>query len=848
MTKNIPSTPSEFYRMIRPEYFSDSEIVYVNEMPKEYMAFELEKITTNNKHDEFETLCRKLAERLISPNLIPQVGPTGGGDGKTDSETHPVSEQIFERWFIPEKGWNKDQKWAFAFSAKKEWKSKVKDDVEKIVNTGRGYTKIFFITNQTPSSKKRKDAQDEMTCKYQIEVMILDGKWILEKIYDSNLLELAVETLNLSKSYLNKKVSLGSNDASRIKELEELEKDIGNPNRYSEYDHQLVEDALRAAILSRMLEKPREEIEGRFDRAVRFSKKIKNDKQSLRIHYQRAWTYFYWFNDFIGFIDEYKIFKTFISGNDNAIELELNFNLLNLLRGLAKEIDLSNYNIDFKKERQFFVAQLEKVIGLDNKPTSSLIAKTHKAILQITDNLIVNEDSSHHFEELTIYLKESEGHINYPFEKFKEVIEKFGVLFLDNDKYDELIEVIASLSEKRTSELASAELYIRRAGQHLGASLYKKSIIYFGKAITKLSKEESLHGLYLCFLGLSTAYSSLGLIWASNNCLVAAASLTIKSFYEQGKLDKKTVTCIKELVKNELFIGRVPCFLNWHELFLVLHQRFDSESKNNTEEEIPIDALIDGCFSVRVMNTNSKYDKYLEKLPDLLNNQALFLTEDACFYKLGYEELIASNYGEIDLDSHFTMVANQPFKDQMMFNTDFLAEDEFELSSIILGCRFIISADLDKSLILFSETLLAYFESFLATSTSDLHPNTETINLFVIRTEKNEALSFNDGEASNEFIIEVDPDSLDFQRQDIDIKKKVFELLSNIIGKNFYLNDIEEYLNKMFINEEVAERQAHVFEHSNFTKHIIGNNPKIILKDWVNNSYLKKYIYILLLS
>ena len=155
--KNIRNlTFSESYKMRRPEHFSDSEIIYEVQLPKEQLTFELSQISKNQKQDEFETLCRRLAEKLIAPNLIPQVGPTGGGDGKTDSETYPVSNNISDRWFIPENGWNKDEKWAFAISAKEDWKNKVKSDVKKILETKREYTRVYFMTNQTPSSKKKK--------------------------------------------------------------------------------------------------------------------------------------------------------------------------------------------------------------------------------------------------------------------------------------------------------------------------------------------------------------------------------------------------------------------------------------------------------------------------------------------------------------------------------------------------------------------------------------------------------------------------------------------------------------------------------------------------------------------
>lgn len=175
---HIPQTPSEFYRKIRPEYFSDSEKIYEVKLPREHFAYELSQISTNQKQDAFETLGRRLAEKFISPNLIPQVGPTGGGDGKTDSETYPVSEAISERWFIPENSWNKNENWAFAISAKQDWKSKIRSDVDKIVKTNRGYTKIFFITNQQIASKKKKETQDDLRKEYDIEIIILDGEWI----------------------------------------------------------------------------------------------------------------------------------------------------------------------------------------------------------------------------------------------------------------------------------------------------------------------------------------------------------------------------------------------------------------------------------------------------------------------------------------------------------------------------------------------------------------------------------------------------------------------------------------------------------------------------------------------
>ncbi len=47
-------TPSEFYKQRRPELFSGSEIITQATLPREVLAYELSKISTNQKQDEFE--------------------------------------------------------------------------------------------------------------------------------------------------------------------------------------------------------------------------------------------------------------------------------------------------------------------------------------------------------------------------------------------------------------------------------------------------------------------------------------------------------------------------------------------------------------------------------------------------------------------------------------------------------------------------------------------------------------------------------------------------------------------------------------------------------------------------
>jgi hypothetical protein len=86
--------PSRYMRARRPHLFSDSQNRTEYLLPKEVLSYHLETLTNLKDETKFEEFARRLGEKFISPNLRPQTGPTGGGDGKTDAETYPVRGEI----------------------------------------------------------------------------------------------------------------------------------------------------------------------------------------------------------------------------------------------------------------------------------------------------------------------------------------------------------------------------------------------------------------------------------------------------------------------------------------------------------------------------------------------------------------------------------------------------------------------------------------------------------------------------------------------------------------------------------------------------------------------------------
>ncbi|MEO8259865.1 MAG: hypothetical protein ABI868_21150 [Acidobacteriota bacterium] len=160
-------------RQLRPEFYSDTVDRTTYQLDAPRLEFHLETITARSQTHDFEIFCRKLCERTICPNLKPATGPEGGGDSKADTETILIADGIAVLTYVGDANASRER-WAFAFSAKKRWREKVRSDVTGIVATGRGYQEIYCVTSQFARAKDRAGIEDELTKQHGVPVTILD--------------------------------------------------------------------------------------------------------------------------------------------------------------------------------------------------------------------------------------------------------------------------------------------------------------------------------------------------------------------------------------------------------------------------------------------------------------------------------------------------------------------------------------------------------------------------------------------------------------------------------------------------------------------------------------------------
>src|SRR6266699_1342231 len=240
-------SPNEFMRARRPERFSDSVVNDEPALDRSILEYHLDTITSRSQEVAFATFARHLAEQEICPNLLPQTGPTGGGDSKVDAETYPVAGDLALGWYVGIEA--ASERWGFAFSAKKGWKDKVVSDVNKAVATGRGYAKVFFVSNQFIRDKARAEVEDGLRRTHGLDVRILDRTWILDKVFSNERQALAIEHLQIATS-IRKQIRKGPRDTQRELDLEGVEQRIQKALTESRQGPQLAEDCMEAAELA----------------------------------------------------------------------------------------------------------------------------------------------------------------------------------------------------------------------------------------------------------------------------------------------------------------------------------------------------------------------------------------------------------------------------------------------------------------------------------------------------------------------------------------------------------------------------------------------------------------------
>ena len=714
-----------------------------------------------------------------------------------------------------------------------------------ILSTNRDYKRIYFITNQFVSDKERSTQEDILSNNTGIPVHIIDRSWIVEKIYKDDLLDIAITALGIEGAQIEKKSRLGPNDTKRLAELEELDRQIADPSRYQGARYQLVEDCLRSAILARELERPRNEVESRFARVDRLAQDLDYRPQRLRIAYIRAWTAFWWHEDYYAFGLFYDEVEMRVEGSVQASEIELLQNLWLLLAPSVDNGHISALKAKIESRRQNLVSFLDAIAVDPTRPNNSMRARTGLTLMRITQAFQTGQSDLLElgWRELSQIVDESATLGEYSLELLYKILTIFGEI-TDSKTFDALYEKIVEAIRQRSSDGEAGKAYIQRGAQKLQHGMPYDAIQLFGRAEELLFKEEYRAELVKVLIASGYAFERVGLLWAARNKVLAAVERCFAIFNEEGKVITPALNSLNRLVWLELQLGRIPHVLSAMNLANIVASNLkmtEEWQKAYDEERLMQEAVL----GIHFLNLPIEDISSLSLLPDALERLGLTIARMSLLFSLGQEQVLRDE-GDIPADqsssgvqSFFEKWQDQPAAMDIPKIPVMVDGPTSLLKSIILGSEFVVETSNNAVSFGVAESLIGALEAFLATSDEqDVMPYYECINIIVREsdqlTDLPQTCFLDDTTGCIEIIHPKDMAFATTAKRQYFInwlRDSLLEIASRVLA----IYDVHAWLEKI-TNQERGFTRALVFgDVLTLEKNIFGEKAYLCLKDWIRS-------------
>jgi hypothetical protein len=827
-------SPREFLKARRPERFSDSTVADVSELDRGILEYHLESLTNRSQEKEFENFARALIKLEICPNLLPQTGPTGGGDSKVDSETYPVADSLALTWYVGEGRIAAVERWGFAFSAKAKWSGKLRSDIGKIVATNRGYKKAFFVTNQYVRDKTRAELEDELSKLHKLDVRILDRTWILDVVFDHRRQDVAITELGVSSS-IRKDVRVGPLDLERETELKRIEDRISASIAKEEFSFVVVDECIDAAILSRELERPKTETLGRFERADAIAAKCGTQQQSVRCAYDRAWTTLFWFEDIQKFAELYKVVEERARDSRNIYELELLTTLWMLLHGNARE------NADFEEHTAVLTASLKAIASNDETPTAALEARAYLLKIDLTLAVASRNQCGSQLRALSEIIQEAESLAGFPFLPLAETLIALGGILGEVSGYDELYVELVEAVSRRKGEVEGARLLLQRAEQQLASDRPIDAIGTIGNALQRLAKDESRKtfgvALYVC----GCAYERIGLLWAARGTLLMAASISMSDLWKYEDVTPFQAVCLGRLKWIELQLGRIPHVLSWHEVDslirgILIAQGYDESHLFQGMIEF------DSILGILLLNADYWELKEVVRLPDQLSAMGLNAAAVALLHALGHDSEfkseIVSQFNDSEDNAIFVKWRDQPASEDLPDVPNFCNHVKVELCSRVLGCAIRLTTPNSPPFVELGESYLAALECTLATGlVRNLFARVPIFNATIVQSDFcKEPLEFSMAENAGYPHLtiscrEFNPDKLGMDKQRT-LKERIFEMVALTVA-HLVIPD-QDRIENLFLSDAAISRAINFSGSFQVLGNVLGEKRKRHTSDWVD--------------
>lgn len=697
--------PQDFLRSRRPEQFSDSVKLQEATIDRSMLEYHFETLNNRSQELEFEIFVRKLCEREICPNLVAQTGPTAGGDGKTDTETYPVSSQIAFFWGLNEAP--ESERWAFGVSTQKAWKTKCTKDVESIMSTGRGYARIFCVSSRFIKNSLRVQLQDDLSKKHGVKVTILDRTWLLDKTLQPKNQHLAIDHLGLTGN-IESKIQIGPFDADKQIQLAKIERQIEQIEDPGRLTLSQVDLYTKRAIIYKELERDVDAVEHQFNIAARTAKRFGTSRQHFDALYQLAWAAYWWLENAELFEEAFEKALGVAEETNNVEVWEKIVTLFNLIVTTHRD---GKCTLDVVSIEATIRDKLNSIADDADMISSALQAKTSLMLLDLLT--AKNEEQVNNiFQSLSKIADSAHKLIGYPMARFVNLLEALDVAFGDLKAYEDLMDKLIDDAGARESNRIKADKYLRRGALSSDKKDYYRAIKWLGLSLYGLYSNESKTEVFAALYMLSHAYEKQGLLWAARGAALMAAYVVTTDVLKEQRSNDKQAAIYQRLMWIEGQLGRLGQSLTWYHLAqLISHTLDDNPWTEN--QKMSYEVLIGKLF----LNANFSDVERIAWLPDKLNQLDLGLSADALLVCLGHEDKAGPEGEPIDL--HFMNMWRSIDMGAPVAPLDLYLDRWTTISSYILGCRVTVSFPVKSPCMELAQQLLAVLESFCAPMMAD---------------------------------------------------------------------------------------------------------------------------------
>jgi hypothetical protein len=731
------------------------------------------------------------------------------------------------------------ERWAFAFSAKEKWRPKVSSDVAKIVATQRGYSKAFFVSNQFIRDKVRAEVEDTLKKEHGIDVRIFDRTWILDQVFNYKFESIAVDRLQI-KTEIRRQERKGPRDTERQQDFDAVEAEITAAIQEGRQSTALVDNGLLSANLARGMERPRQVVEGLYARAERLASEYGTAHQQLLCAYERAWTFYWWYEDYNSFLQQYNEFERRAEGSQNPYKLELWFNLFSCFHVIAQSQAAAG-QVDSKPRAELLLRSLATVAQQDERPSASLHAQSLALhVRMLTAKPVEHDDLLGHLADV---VQKAEGLIGFPFEPLSEIVTELGAIFGDLPGYQRLFEETVEASTRRSGDVSAARMMMRRGTQQLDSGHAYDAIRIFGRAMGKLfkheSREDAVHTLYLC----SHAYERVGLLWAARGTALAAASIATNDYWTYESLTPQQAACYNRIKWMELRLGRLGPMLAWHELDHVIRRALND--RGCTINWVTQVDMFDPIAGMLLLKADLETLRTLTQLPEVLYSTGLPMAAVALLFALGHEDevpsaLIGEEADEEDRRKFFRMWRDQPAKGDLPPAPKSDLTQTIRLESVVAGCRIDVTCRNEPPFIELGESLLACLEALLATAMSDRIIAREPSVKVKIKTGEfaEPPFAFDTADVDGRPSVEIrcrpfSPHKLSIEDQ-THLKNRLFEVVAHILARAFLLQDTESLLIRLFRDDLAPQRALDFTTSFVVVGNVLGHDAKTNLEKWID--------------